>query len=244
MKSKAAAWPGFSEGRAPWRVGLNTTGFHHINLLPDYSRSYHRAAKRLVAEYERLINGDGSESSDDARDMDAWPIIFLYRHSLELHLKSLVVLLVLLSQSRDDREEEPGPVLKHRRPASDGVFRSHDLKLLLQRLKTLFEIFDCSDLWSPPLLRSFEDLQRIVGAVAYMEYGAIRYPISMKKHRITQLVRRGLWLNLLTFIEKMDAVLDLLQKLTARTYGVVQRDALEITCHRNSARRRLRAEPR
>lgn len=60
-------------------------GFFAVNFqsrpvldVAIFAKGYHKAANRLAAEFSR------------SPDYDAYPIFFLYRHSLELYLKAVV----------------------------------------------------------------------------------------------------------------------------------------------------------
>ena len=48
-----------------------------------YARSFHKAAKRLAGALEL--------DSDPFPDSDVSPVVFMYRHAVELHLKAMVL---------------------------------------------------------------------------------------------------------------------------------------------------------
>jgi hypothetical protein len=62
---KSRVWSEFTGDMIGWDVALNTTGFHHSGLLLDYARAYR---------------------------MDMHPIVFPYRHALEVRLKAILSL--------------------------------------------------------------------------------------------------------------------------------------------------------
>ncbi len=63
-------------------VVLNSYG-KGLDEFSLYAEAYRRAAQKLVAEYG--ISGA-------VRDFEATPILFLYRHSFELYLKTFVLI--------------------------------------------------------------------------------------------------------------------------------------------------------
>src|SRR5207253_7387722 len=69
----------FSRERFHGNVVFNFTRFPKGELAV-YGRSYHEAAQHLIKHV----------ASTHYRDPDACPIVFLYRHAVELYLKSII----------------------------------------------------------------------------------------------------------------------------------------------------------
>lgn len=87
---KLPVWTEFTNGAGgSWEMGLNTTGFQHIHLLQDYARAYHKAARRVFEGLRQTLQSE--EWVRGHRDTDVHPIVFLYRQSLELYLKTIIV---------------------------------------------------------------------------------------------------------------------------------------------------------
>ncbi len=63
-------------------VVFNWHGGRSQNELKYYAEAYHKAANKLVEEYG---------STGATRDFEAAPIVFLYRHALELYLKAFIL---------------------------------------------------------------------------------------------------------------------------------------------------------
>jgi hypothetical protein len=208
----AHIWSEFSDGPGlAWYVCLNTTGFHHINLLQDYARAYHKAA-RLTFEGFRQSLQDG-EWPKNYREMDAHPIAFLYRQALELYLKTVIVW---------------GEPLGHLRGMSpkprEQTFGDHNLAKLLPAAKEIFGLIDCSSIWIVPTFRSFGDIERVVEAVNDLPHDAFRYPINRAGSR--DLLPRGLCFSVLRFAEKLDRLLDLLDAAATRTWNTSQTEVV------------------
>jgi hypothetical protein len=55
---------------------------HHKDLFL-YARSFHLAAKKLAASFQPDANA--------LAEFDACPVVFMYRHAIELHLKAIVL---------------------------------------------------------------------------------------------------------------------------------------------------------
>lgn len=72
-----------------WNVGLNKTSLGHLGLLQAYARSYHRAGRAAFEAFRRTLQDE--EWPSNYTEMDAHPIVFLYRHALELYVKTVVV---------------------------------------------------------------------------------------------------------------------------------------------------------
>lgn len=199
-KRKLRVWSEFTGGMVIWEVALNTTGFHHSGLLFDYARAYRRAALQLYKEFRQ---------TDESRDMDMHPIVFLYRHALELYLKAILLVGngILLVEGRP---------LKH----SKQIFKNHDLKKLLPGVKDIFDLLDCADIWLPPIFSSFADVERVVRAFDEIPYDAFRYPVDPTGAR--ELLGEPLHFNTLAFVEKTEALFDLLQTAARRTHEAFQ----------------------
>lgn len=136
------------------------------------------------------------------------PIVFLYRHALELYLKTIIDLGNNSLQ------------LSGRQPES---LTGHDISALLPAVKKTLDSLDCSDIWTAPMFRSFSDLERVVRAVNEMPFDAFRYPIDRAGQN--ELLPDSLCFNAMTFADKLDAMLDLLHSAAIRAYDTFQAEA-------------------
>src|SRR5438105_1560197 len=96
----------FSRERLHGNVVLNFRRFPKGELAA-YGRSYHEAGRQLV---KRM-------ASTHYRDPDACPIVFLYRHAIELYLKSIIHWGNSLLQLNSS------PIVPHR-----NIFTEHRLR--------------------------------------------------------------------------------------------------------------------
>ena len=137
--------------------------------------------------------------------MDMHPIVFLYRHALEVYLKSILVF-------------GNGVLLINKRPSAN-IERilgcKHDLRGMLPGAKSIFDLIDCSDIWIPPTFSSFADVERVVGAFDEIKHDAFRYPVDRAGSK--ELLEEPLCFNALVFAEKAEALMELLQKAAKRS---------------------------
>jgi hypothetical protein len=189
-------WTEFADGLGS-NVVLNTTGFHHIGLFPSYANAYREAANRLFKHHWQ----DG----DCVNDMDLHPIIFLYRHTIELYLKGILLvgndLLVITG--------------KNPRPLAEVFGDGHELKPLLPRVHEIISLIDCSGIWATPQCESWADIERIVKAIDEFPHDAFRYPVDVKGEK--ENLPLSLRFNDFGFFEKSDSVAGVLEAATKRT---------------------------
>jgi hypothetical protein len=211
--SKPQAWSEFAGGMIGWEVCLNNYGFDHTGLLQDYARSYHKAAKRLFEGFRQTLCDE--DRFGDHRDMDAHPIAFLYRHALEVYLKTVIVFgspLLWLRNKPLKRKED--------------ILKNHMLSKLLPSVEEIFGLISPSDVWDDPLCQSFADIERMVKAVDCVTHDSLRYPVRIQKDKLVELLPGGLGFNVWTFADKMDALLRVLDAAAVRADDVFQAETL------------------
>lgn len=158
-----------------------------------YGYAFHEAAQTLA---NQLLARPGYS------DLEALPIVYLYRHAVELYLKAIVILGNQLLAF--EGQEIPAGQLK-------SVLGRHRLTPLLPHLKTIFEATGAE--WrfpDTPELSTFEDLRKVLREVEEIdaESFAFRYPItkdgqgSVPRHFTFDLV------NCITLLDKLLDQLD------------------------------------
>jgi hypothetical protein len=162
-----------------------------VEDLTAFAEGYHVAGKVLA---EKLASDEGYA------DYEGYPILFLYRHALELYLKAVVyrgaMLLGLVSERRID---------------TTRLFTRHELVPLLPHVKAIWETqawgFEGSDLTS---FDDFADLIHSLENVDPQSY-AFRYPINRtgEAHLPHHFV-----VNVVSFARSMDGLLHLLRGAT------------------------------
>lgn len=120
---KGKVWSTFFGKTFHGNVVLNFMRFPKGELAA-YGRSYHEAGQHLV---KRM-------ASTHYRDPDACPIVFLYRHAVELYLKAIILwgnsLLWLNGR----------PAVAHK-----NIFTEHRLRVLLKSVKPILRFRGCLD---------------------------------------------------------------------------------------------------
>ena len=199
----------FSDG-AGWVVHLNNIKSDHANLLLDYARAYRRVAHQVFeAVGEDFCRGKMHS------DMDAYPIVFLYRHAVEAYLKTIIVFGNCLRCARGQSAELP-----------NKIFSMHGLEDLLQSVRGTLCQPHCSLIWIPPIFQTFADAERVIKAVDGIDHDALRYPVRFRDDQVQALLPDGLSFNVHRFTEKMDLLLDLLDNAATRTWDAFQFEGL------------------
>lgn len=160
-----------------------------INDLSVFAAGYHEAGRSL---------GSKMESSPGYRDYEGYPILFLYRHALELYLKAIVYrgaqLLGLISDEKLNTEK---------------LWKNHELTVLLPAVEAIFKAMEWEWNFGVSGLKSFDDFRCFIREIEKVDPQSycFRYPVdrtgeaSLPKHFI---------LNVINFGKKMDPVLELL----------------------------------
>ncbi len=155
-----------------------------IDALTAFARGYQLAGQALA---QRLASATGYA------DYEGYPILFLYRHALELYLKAIVYrgasLLGLLAKSSPD---------------TSGLLRRHELGRLIPAVRAIFKEMDWD--FQGSSVASFAEFERLVHALDDVDPRsyAFRYPVDtegaahLPKHFVV---------NVIAFARNMDKVL-------------------------------------
>ena len=102
-------------------------------------------------------------------DREACPIVFLYRHSLELCLKGLVLQIATLRQMEGEESLFPEQILS-----------KHELKALAETLEPVFSRFSYSSPSRKEVPYCYADLMALVQELDRLDRGsyAFRYPVE------------------------------------------------------------------
>jgi hypothetical protein len=160
-----------------------------VNDLSAFAAGYHEAGKTLISNIE---------AAQGYRDYDGYPILFLYRHALELYLKAIVYrgaqLLGLISDEKVRTEK---------------LLTSHKLTRLLPTIEAIFKAVGWEWDFEVSGLKSFGDFADLIKEIEKIDPQSycFRYPVNttseaaLPKHFIV---------NVVNFGKKMDSLLDLL----------------------------------
>jgi hypothetical protein len=178
----------FESNRPHGNVVFNFRG-RAINDLSAFAAGYHEAGKTLVSK---------KESAASYRDYEGYPILFLYRHALELYLKAIVYrgaqLLGLISEEK---------------PHTEKLLTSHKLTRLLPTIEAIFRAVEWE--WDFELigLRSFDDFADLIKEIEKIDPQSycFRYPVNTTGEAA---LPQHFVVNVVTFGKKMDSVLELL----------------------------------
>ena len=179
----------FFETNHPFgNVVLNFRG-RAVNDLSAFAAGYHAAGMILVNKME---------SSHGYRDYDGYPILYLYRHALELYLKAIVYrgaqLLELISDER----------IK-----TDKLWTKHQLAPLLPSIKAIFQALHWEWNFEVSGLKSFDDFCALIKEIEKIDPQSysFRYPINTRGDALHE---THFVMNVIHFGKKMDPLLHLL----------------------------------
>ena len=157
-----------------------------VEDLIAYAGSYRGAAMNLVAFRERLKIG--------SIDHSALPILFLYRHSFELYLKTIVFRAATLTINEEEL---------HR--AIPRLWREHSLLTLVEMAKPVLVHSTKSPLTvTGELEQKVNDLARCLDEVDSGSY-SFRYPVTSHGHASLPMC---FLTNIFIFSEHIERVLD------------------------------------
>jgi hypothetical protein len=193
----------FSRKRPHGNVVLNFMRFPKGELAA-YGRSYHEAAQHLVKHID----------STHYRDPDACPVVFLYRHAVELYLKSIIHWgNSLLRLNRK-------PIVAHK-----NIFTEHRLRVLLKSVKPILRFRNSLDNWGDTHFNSFRDVEKIIGELEEFDPGSysFRYPVDTTGKKAT--LPHHFSFNVVEFGEKFDHLASVLGWISEMVYEDFQSQA-------------------
>jgi hypothetical protein len=161
-----------------------------IKDLALFAVGYRDAAHALATEFAR---------SRGYADYEGYPILYLYRHSLELSLKALVYRGAMLM----------GLIAKEC-PDVPKLFAHHELSRLLPPVRAIFKAMKWDFDSGGSVFASFDEFERFVRTIDSIDSGsyAFRYPINRAGEAH---LRHHFCINVVIFAETMDALLGYLE---------------------------------
>lgn len=156
-----------------------------------YASAYRRAGRSLAVSLA---------AKGGYRDLDACPIVFLYRHALELYLKAIV-----------RRGQDLVSLAGKKLPITPGALeRRHDLSPLLKPIRYIFRHLGWT--WNTEVegVRTLEDLKKFLREIDQLDSGSytFRYPVDTKGKSS---VSRHFCFNVLEFAKQVEGALGLLE---------------------------------
>lgn len=166
-------------------VVFNFTG-RPIEDLAAFADGYHKAGRHPAAHL----------ASSVYCDYEGYPILFLYRHALELYLKAIVYQGALLVG-----------VISEKRIDAPRLFRWHELDKLLRPLESIFKALDWD--FEGTDLTSFEDFAQVIKTIQGVDPSSyvFRYPVTREGEAYFP---QGFIVNVVSFARRMDGILEFL----------------------------------
>jgi len=167
-------------------IVFNFTG-RPIEDLTAFALGYQQAAHSLAG---RLAQSRGYA------DYEGYPVLFLYRHSLELYLKAIVYRGAMLLG-----------LVAERRPDTRDLFERHELVRLLPAIRAIFKEMDGD--FEGSGVASFADFEGFIRAMDSIDPRsyAFRYPMNRSGEAY---LPHHFVVNVVAFAEKMDRLLQFL----------------------------------
>jgi hypothetical protein len=188
--------------RYPGSVSLTTFGEDiEFEIMAEH---WHAALKGAVAKFRRNKGQDRIFWTSIGGNYAAFPIIYSYRHVLELYLKGILV------------TGEPALLLDGQDGISADIFSDHSFGKLRPELERVFGVLSVPYDLGVAGFKTKTDFRRLLADMDAME---IRYPIDKKRQ--PAMGNRFMSFNLFEFAAIMDEVLNALNGLrSAISYEV------------------------
>ena len=144
-----------------------------------YAQSFHKAAKKLAASFQPDVNL--------LPESAASPVVFMYRHAIELHLKSIV-----LGGGGNFQATKPDPI---------SVSQSHSVSWLAQFVCRIVTAVKWENEFKCEGIENFGDFKAVIEEVNSVDPGQYTFRLPLDPHSVASV--RG-------FATKMDALIGLL----------------------------------
>jgi hypothetical protein len=173
-------------------------------LLTGAAPRYHEAAQHLVTHI----------ASTHYRDPDACPIVFLYRHAVELYLKSII------HWGNNLLRLNGKPIVPHK-----NIFTEHRLRVLLKSVKPILRFRDSLDNWGDTHFDCFGDVEKVIGELEEFDPGSysFRYPVDTTGKKAT--LPHHFLFNVIAFGEKFNHLMRILDGMSTMLYEDFQSQA-------------------
>ena len=173
-----------------------------------YAEAYHQVAKEAAEEFQNYqYPGNDKLPIDDFR---AYPVVFLYRHSLELYIKDVILAGAPMLQIRNmtiiDR---------------DKLLKTHNLDILRQKIEKVFSAFGWDWDLGTPDFKTLDDFRKVISELHQIDVGSyvFRYPLTTQGD--PSLPSRFEF-NILEFCKTLDFLLPILESAAYAAYEQLQ----------------------
>jgi len=173
-----------------------------------FAEAYHSVAKEAVVTLQK--NPQFGLYGSPIDDFRAYPVVFLYRHSLELYMKAVILVAAPML-----RIKEMGEINREK------LFENHSLDSLRQKLEQVFEAYEWDWDLDTPHFRTLEDFRKTILELHEVDKGsyAFRYPLDTKgKASLASYFK----FNLFEFCEVLDSLFPVLEGAAVGAYEELQ----------------------
>ena len=170
------------------------------------AEAYHLVAKEAV---EKLREKPGfGLYGNPVDDFRAYPIMFLYRHSLELYMKAIILLASPMLE-----------IKKIGKIKREKLFNTHTLGDLLKDIENVIKAYEWDWDFGTQHFHTLQDFQNIISTIDEVDKGfAFRYPIDKKGSASLDPLR----FNLFKFCEILDELIPVFEGIILRAYEELQ----------------------
>lgn len=170
-----------------------------------FAEAFHDVARSTAEELSK--NPRFGLHGIPMEDFKAYPVVYMYRHALELHMKAVILAgSMMLSSPKVDR---------------DTLLKTHSLDLLRLDVERVFEAYNWDWDLSVPHFENLDDFRQAIAELVSVDAGsyAFRYPVDTKgKASLASHFR----FNLFEFCETLDGLLRVLKGATIGAYEEFQ----------------------
>lgn len=194
-------------GRPHGTVVLNWHGTPQREFT-YFAEAFHLVAKEAVAALKEDPQfGLEGLAIDDFR---AYPVVFLYRHALELYIKAVILVGSPMLRIKGKAEVDP-----------DKLLNTHSLDGLRQHIEQVFEAYGWEWDLGTPHFASLGDFRSVVADLHAVDAGsyAFRYPLDTKGN--ASLATRFRF-NLFDFCDVLDNLFPALEGAAIGAYEELQ----------------------
>ncbi len=172
------------------------------------AEAFHKVAQEAVAALRQnhLFGLNGSP----IEDFRAYPVVFLYRHALELYMKAVILIgspmLAIKEMPEVDRQR---------------LLKTHSLDSLREELERMFEAYEWEWDLGIPQHQSLDDFRKTIAEIQAVDARsyAFRYPIDTKGSASLPSHFR---FNLFEFCEVLDGLFPVLEGAAIGAYEELQ----------------------
>ncbi len=176
-----------------------------------YGEAFHEAGKSLV---EQLRNDQRfGLGGPPPNSFKAVPIVYMYRHAMELYLKGVILAGAEVLPLRGNAELDLKAVLK-----------THSLQRLLQDVERIFKAFGWDWDFKLPRFRSLADFQSAIGELDAVDAQSFAFRYPTQRDGRSPALRSHFRFNLFEFCEILDPVYPVLDGAAYGAYEQLQQE--------------------